>query len=294
MKELKREKQLKKILKEELKNKSDRVAELEKELEKQTKRADLLESEMKEKDEKFLELYHENSSQHDKILELSNALEAEREIMQQAIQEGELNPKKAKKQLRPTQTQAILPTNDDSLAEMMVGYEKRIAEMLMVSQKLERDLLYKDEEIKSIKNIARDLAEQLEPVKRREEDYRAIITEKDQIIINEKNDKEKVLAEMQQIKDTLSQENKQNNILTDMKLEWEATVDRKDTQIHSFKEELVKLKDEIKGKDEAIKALSMTLIDKGKENERLTEMITEIKNHHLMTQILGQKFYVQK
>jgi hypothetical protein len=94
---------------------------------------------------------------------------------------------------------------------------------------LERDLLYKDEEIKSIKNIARDLAEQLEPVKRREEDYRAIITEKDQIIINEKNDKEKVLAEMQQIKDTLSQENKQNNILTDMKLEWEATVDRKDT-----------------------------------------------------------------
>jgi hypothetical protein len=94
---------------------------------------------------------------------------------------------------------------------------------------LERDLLYKDEEIKSIKNIARDLAEQLEPVKKREEDYRAIITEKDQIIINEKNDKEKVLAEMQQIKDTLSQENKQNNILTDMKLEWEATVDRKDT-----------------------------------------------------------------
>jgi hypothetical protein len=94
---------------------------------------------------------------------------------------------------------------------------------------LERDLLYKDEEIKSIKNIARDLAKQLEPVKKREEDYRAIITEKDQIIINEKNDKEKVLAEMQQIKDTLSHENKQNNILTDMKLEWEATVDRKDT-----------------------------------------------------------------
>jgi uncharacterized membrane-anchored protein len=70
---------------------------------------------------------------------------------------------------------------------------------------LERDLLYKDEEIKSIKNIARDLAEQLEPVKKREEDYRAIITEKDQIIINEKNDKEKVLAEMQQIKDKVEQ-----------------------------------------------------------------------------------------
>lgn len=68
-----------------------------------------------------------------------------------------------------------------------------------------------------------------------------------------------------------------------MKLEWEAVVDRKDTKIHSFKEEVVKLRDEIKGKDEAIKALSMTLIDKGKENQRLTEMVVEIKNHHLMT-----------
>ena len=53
---------MKKILKEELKKQTERVADLEKELEKQTKRADLLESEVKEKDEKFLDLYHENSS----------------------------------------------------------------------------------------------------------------------------------------------------------------------------------------------------------------------------------------
>lgn len=136
---------------------------------------------MKEKDEKFLDLYHENSSQHDKILELSNALEAEREHMQQALQEGELiNPKKAKKQLRATQlSQVMVPQNDDSLAEMMVSYEKRIAEMLMTIQKQERDILYKDEEIKSVKNIARDLAEQLEPVKKREEEFRAVIIDRE-------------------------------------------------------------------------------------------------------------------
>lgn len=99
----------------------------------------------------------------------------------------------------------------------------------------------------------------------------------------EKIDKEKLMTEIQELKNTLTKENKQNNLLTDMKLEWEAVVDRKDTQIHSFKEEVVKLRDEIKGKDEAIKALSMTLIDKGKENQRLTEMVVEIKNHHLMT-----------
>lgn len=138
------------------------------------------------------------------------------------------------------------------------------------------------------------MAEQLEPVKKREEEFRAVILDREQAIQREKIEKEKLAAEIEEVKKILTQENKQNNILTDMKLEWEAVVDRKDTQIHQFKEEVVKLRDEIKGKDEAIKALSMTLIEKGKENERLTEMVVEIKNHHLMTQILGQKFYVQK
>ena len=46
---------------------------------------------------------------------------------------------------------------DDS--EMIMNYEKRIADMLMTIQKQERDILYKEEEHKSVKNIARDLAE---------------------------------------------------------------------------------------------------------------------------------------
>lgn len=79
-----------------------------------------------------------------------------------------------------------------------------------------------------------------------------------------------------------------------MQLEFEARIDKKEVQIHSLKEEVVKYRDEIRGKDEAIKALSMTLIEKGKENQRLTEMVVEIKNHQLVTQILGQKFHVQR
>lgn len=51
--------------------------------------------------------------------------------------------------------------------------------MLMTIQKQERDILYKDEENKSIKNIARDLAEQLEPVKKNEEELKAIIADRD-------------------------------------------------------------------------------------------------------------------
>lgn len=99
---------------------------------------------------------------------------------------------------------------------------------------------------------------------------------------------------MQTLRDHLQSESLQKNKATDIQLEFEAKIDKKETQIHSLKEEVVKYRDEIRGKDEAIKALSMTLIEKGKENQRLAEMVVEIKNHHLMTQILGQKFHVQK
>ena len=85
----------------------------------------------------------------------------------------------------------------------------------------------------------------------------------------------------------LQDESSRKNAATDIRLEYEAKIDKKDTEIHSLKEDVVKYRDEIRGKDEAIKALSLTLLEKGKENQRLTEMIVEIKNHHLMTQILG-------
>jgi hypothetical protein len=73
-------------------------------------------------------------------------------------------------------------TNSLDDSEMIMNYEKRIAEMLMTIQKQERDILYKDEEIKSIKNIARDLAEELEPVKKREEDLKQVILERDEAL----------------------------------------------------------------------------------------------------------------
>jgi len=51
--------------------------------------------------------------------------------------------------------------------------------------------------------------------------------------------------------------------MIDLRLKYEGQIDQRDNQIHRLEEDLAKLKDEVKGKDEAIKALSMTLIDKG-------------------------------
>lgn len=76
----------------------------------------------------------------------------------------------------------------------------------------------------------------------------------------------------------------------DVKLEFEGLLDKKDQLVHELQEQVEKLKDDIRGKDQAIQALSETLLEKGLENQKLSEAVNEIKNHHLATTILGQKF----
>lgn len=66
---------------------------------------------------------------------------------------------------------------DDS--DMIMNYEKRIQEMMMNMQKLERDLSYKEEELKNIKNIARDTAAELEPMKKLEIEFKQLLESRD-------------------------------------------------------------------------------------------------------------------
>jgi hypothetical protein len=90
---------------------------------------------------------------------------------------------------------------------------------------------------------------------------------------------EEMKSDLEEVKRKLNDESTQNNKLVDLRLDFEAKIDKRDLDIHRLKEEVVKQKDEIKGKDEAIKALTMTLLEKGKDNQKLSEMIIEIKNH---------------
>lgn len=135
--------------------------------------------------------------------------------------------------------------------------------MMMAKQNMERDIIFKDEQFKNIKNIARDVAEELEQVKKREEQFRSEIVIRDESLLKRKQEIESLIAEMSQVKRNLNDESRENNKMVDMKLDFEAKLDRKEGDIHHLKEEVVKQRDEIRGKDEAIKALSMTLLDKG-------------------------------
>ena len=90
---------------------------------------------------------------------------------------------------------------------------------------------------------------------------------------------EEMKSDIEEVKRKLNDESSQSNKLVDLRLDFEAKIDKRDLDIHRLKEEVVKQKDEINGKDEAIKALTMTLLEKGKDNQKLSEMIIEIKNH---------------
>ena len=73
----------------------------------------------------------------------------------------------------------------------------------------------------------------------------------------------------------------------DKSLERGENLDKKDSIIHGLKEDVIKLMDDIKGKDEAVRALIATLQEKGDQNQKLVEKMTIMKNHQLSTQILN-------
>eukprot|EP00347_Sterkiella_histriomuscorum_P023031 403336221 len=263
-----------------------------------------LEAELKSKEQKYLDFYMENSHQHEQIIQLQNQIQ----LLEQSLQKYD---KPVKDQSSKDKSGRL---RDDS--DMIMNYEKRIQEMMMNMQKLERDLSYKEEELKNIKNIARDTAAELEPMKKMEMEYKQILEARDATIdekvLEIRDLKQQIITQQQEAEDKLHRvvkdmeaankkvlreiemTNQHTNQLTDLRLDFEAKIEKKDKELFELMEILQKLKDDIKGKDQAIRALSDTLLEKGEENQRLSEAVNEIKNHHLTTSVLGQKFSAQK
>ncbi|CDW87673.1 UNKNOWN [Stylonychia lemnae] len=270
--DLKKEKKITKVLKLAMNKEKEKNANLQVEIEKLRNRNTELEAELKEKEKKYLDFYIENTRQHEQIVELQNQL-----------QESQMNAQKEVKQSSDKNQKNQKPRDD---SDMIMNYEKRIQEYMLNMQKLERDI-------------------ELEPLKKIEYEYKKIVEQKEQVI----EEKVQQMAELnkyieslkvendekiQQIIKEMDETNMQNNKMIDLKLEFEAKIDRKDKDIGELMEILHKLKDDIKGKDQAISALSQTLMEKGDENRQLSEAVNEIKNHHLSTSILGKKFAGQK
>lgn len=158
--EAKNFKKIKKVLKDALQHEKEKTSALDSELEKLKTKSSAQELEIKDKEQKYLDLYMENTHQHEQLVQLQN------QVM--VLESSPLRDKAPKEKNR---------LRDDS--DMIMGYEKRIQEYLMNIQKLERDLSYKEEELKNMKNIARDAAAELEPMRKLEQEFLKQLADKD-------------------------------------------------------------------------------------------------------------------
>ena len=158
--EAKNFKKIKKVLKDALQHEKEKTTALDSELEKLKTKSSAQELEIKDKEQKYLDLYMENTHQHEQLVQLQN------QVM--LLESSPLRDKAPKEKNR---------LRDDS--DMIMGYEKRIQEYLMNIQKLERDLSYKEEELKNMKNIARDAAAELEPMRKLEQEFLKQLADKD-------------------------------------------------------------------------------------------------------------------
>ena len=61
-----------------------------------------------------------------------------------------------------------------------------------------------------------------------------------------------------------------------------------------MKEEIVKMNGKLTGKDQAILALSHSLIEKGKEHEKMSEMVTMFKNKLMMENCFHVQYGAKK
>ena len=66
--------------------------------------------------------------------------------------------------------------------------------------------------------------------------------------------------------------------MQDQKRDQEAKFENIEEKEHELKEEIITLKDTVRGKDQAIKQLGDTIITSGKENQKLAEMVNFFKN----------------
>lgn len=66
--------------------------------------------------------------------------------------------------------------------------------------------------------------------------------------------------------------------MKDDRMDFEARVDDSFSNERKLKEEVVSLQDKLKGKDQALAALSKSLMDKAMEHQKMSEMYNQFKN----------------
>lgn len=70
--------------------------------------------------------------------------------------------------------------------------------------------------------------------------------------------------------------------MKDERMDYEASLDQIQDKERAFKEEVVTLNEQLKGKDQAIKALSTSLMEKAQDHEALSTRFNDFKNQLIL------------
>lgn len=77
---------------------------------------------------------------------------------------------------------------------------------------------------------------------------------------------ERQKSQVKDLQATIDDFNSQNNASTDQKLYLQSVIDKKEESIVKLHEEIMKLRDDVRSKDNELEALSQKMIDKGNKN----------------------------
>lgn len=82
--------------------------------------------------------------------------------------------------------------------------------------------------------------------------------------------------------------------LQDLKLDYQSKLENNEGKEHVLQEEIVKLDDQVKGKDMAIEQLSKQIITTSKENDRLHDMVNSFKQKLIIENCFHTNYAAQK
>jgi len=138
--------------------------------------------------------------------------------------------------------------------------------------------MLKEKEIKHYQEISGDLASKQEFSDAREREFEIMINHKDLELAERDRQKQELQQQLTAKQLEIDELDQKLMNLKDERLDYEAKVDKRMDQESSSVVELAAVREQLSGKDQAIKALSGSLMQKAQEHEKMSEMVSQFKN----------------
>ena len=90
---------------------------------------------------------------------------------------------------------------------------------------------------------------------------------------------ERLRNAIREVEKKIEEARTEGNRETDQKLYYQSVIDKKEESIVKLHDEIIRLRDDIRVKEDAVRDINLKLIEKGDKNQQLTEKLAEMKNH---------------